>query len=260
MSGHPSSYPILETMTRSIPTSLAGASVPAALALLLVALGCGGDDPAAGASGASDEAKKPLVALREAPPFALETLEGDSLTLADLSEKKAILMNFWGSWCAPCRAEMPELIELHEAYEEKGFMVLGVTVNDLPRDSREFAEEMEIPYPSVIGTPAMLEDYRLSPWLPTTLLVRDGEIVREWVGPRTREEFEYPIRVALGLAPDLMDVVQPRGAAREEGPPAGAEPLPGAAAGTDEAPAGEPGSDGAPDGAPDGDAGGTDGS
>lgn len=211
-------------MIRTDAPSLARA---AATLLAVAVLACGGGAEGGQRNGGpSDEAKKPLVSLREAPPFALETLDGDSLTLDDLSDRKAILMNFWASWCAPCRAEVPDLIALHEAYEEKGFMVLGVTVNDLPRDSREFVEEMAMTYPSVIGTPAMLESYRLSPWLPTTLLVQDGEVVREWVGPRTREEFEYPVKVALGLAPNLIDVVKPRGRARsgESGPPPWAQP------------------------------------
>lgn len=168
---------------------------------LLAALlaGCGGGDGEASAGGAS------LEPIREAPPFALETLEGDSLRLADLEGNRVILMNFWASWCAPCRAEVPDLIELHEAYEEEPFTVLGVTVNDLPRDSRAFAEEMGMNYPNVIGTPAMLERYEVSPWLPTSLLVRNGEIVREWVGPRTRKQFEAAVRVALGKAASLEE-------------------------------------------------------
>jgi thiol-disulfide isomerase/thioredoxin len=138
--------------------------------------------------------------IRPAPEFELETLDGDTLTLADLGDRKAILMNFWASWCFPCKAEMPELIALHEEYDEKGLAVLGVTVNDLPRDSRAFVAEIGVPYPSVIGTPAMLEAYGISPWLPTTILVTDGQVVREWVGPQTRKELDYSIQVALGLA------------------------------------------------------------
>lgn len=207
-----------------MPSSLWNPRVPLAGALVVLAA-CGAGDGEDG-SGPSSEAKRPLVALRDAPAFELETLEGDSLALHDLSDQPVILMNFWASWCAPCRAEVPDLIALHDAYREEGFMVLGVTVNDIPKDSRAFAEEMEMNYPSVIGTPAMLEDYHLSPWLPTTLLVKDGEIVREWVGPRSRDEFEYPIKVALGKAPDLMDVVKPGGGSEgpAEDPPVGAEP------------------------------------
>lgn len=191
-----------------------------ALVALLVLIACGGNGAE---EGERVRTGQPLESLREAPDFQLETLEGDSLTLADLSDRRVILMNFWASWCAPCRAEIPDLIALHEEYQDEGFMVLGVTVNDIPRDSREFEGEMEMTYPSVIGTPAMLEDYKLSPWLPTTLLVQDGQVVREWVGPRSREEFEYPIRVALGRVPDLKDVVRPAGRAGSEVDASGAE-------------------------------------
>ena len=142
----------------------------------------------------------PYAPIRPAPDFELATLDGDSLRTTDLSDRKAILMNFWASWCFPCKAEMPELVAIHQEYDDKGLAVVGVTVNDLPRDSRAFVEEIGVPYPSVIGTPAMLEAYRVSPWLPTTLLIKDGQIIREWVGPKTREQIEYSIQVALGLA------------------------------------------------------------
>lgn len=177
-------------------------------ALLLavsLAVGCGDvrtEDAAPGEEGTSYEV------IREAPDFGLETLSGDSLTSSDFADSEAILMNFWASWCAPCRAEMPELIELHEEYDDKGLALLGVTVNDLPRDSRAFADEMDLPYPSVIGTSKMLEDFGISAWLPTTILVEDGKIVREWVGPKTRADFEYPIKVALGLAPPIGEVTK----------------------------------------------------
>lgn len=167
----------------------------AALSLAVAVAACGGgrQDPSAAGSGVT------LSPIRPAPDFELDRLDGGKLTLADLSDREAILMNFWASWCFPCRAEMPELIAIHEAYREQGLAVLGVTVNDLPRDSRAFVEEMNVPYPSVIGTPAMLEAYGLSPWLPITLLIKDGQIVGEWVGPQRRNDLESPIRSALGL-------------------------------------------------------------
>ncbi|HET9581839.1 MAG TPA: redoxin domain-containing protein [Gemmatimonadota bacterium] len=145
---------------------------------------------------------------RVAPGFALETLTGDSLSLDDLADRKVVLVNFWASWCEPCKEEIPVLIELHEEYGDEGFMVLGATVDDLPRDSRDFVEEMGIPYPSVITTPRMREEWRLAPWLPTTYLLVEGRIADEWVGPQTREEFEFPIRVGLGLSPAIEDVIR----------------------------------------------------
>ena len=182
-----------------------------ATGLLVLALGasCGrASDARIEESEGGTAASEALGAERVAPPFELETLDGDTLSLAALDSFPVILMNFWASWCGPCKIEIPDLMHLDETYGREGFMVLGVTVNDLPRDSREFAAEIGMSYPSVIGTPRMLEAYELSPWLPTSLLVKDGMVVEEWVGPRTRDEFEYPIKVALGLAPAAAEVME----------------------------------------------------
>ena len=178
-----------------------------AAVIALASAACGPDSDAHADGSGSRAAGAYLEAIREAPPFELETLEGDTLSLAALDSVPVILMNFWASWCGPCKVEIPDLMALDEAYAGRGFMVLGVTVNDLPRDSREFAAGVDMSYPSVIGTPQMLEEYELSPWLPTSLLIQDGQVVKEWVGPRSREEFEYPVKVALGLAPAPADVM-----------------------------------------------------
>lgn len=189
------------TLWRHLAARLAPVLLPA-----LLAAACG-----SGSEARTDEETAETdatVEARLAPGFALETLEGDSLSLEDLVDSKVILINFWASWCEPCKDEIPVLIALHEEYADRGFTVLGATVDDLPRDSRAFVEEMEIPYRSVITTPRMRETWRLAPWLPTTFLLVDGRIVEEWVGPQTREVFEYPIRVGLGLAPALEDVIR----------------------------------------------------
>lgn len=182
-------------------------------ALVVVLAACGRDSDAR--TGDSEGTGYALDAIREAPAFELETLDGDTLTLASLDSVPVILMNFWASWCGPCKIEIPDLMALEEAYAPEGLMVLGVTVNDLPRDSREFAAEVGMSYPSVIGTPRMLEAYELSPWLPTSLLVKDGTIVEEWIGPRPKEEFEYGIQVALGLAPAAGDLIADEPAAQD---------------------------------------------
>lgn len=179
---------------------------PACVSLLAILAACGSGSEARPGEETAGAEGTPAPA-RVAPGFALETLDGDSLTLADLGDRKVILMNFWASWCEPCKEEIPVLVELHEEYHERGFTVLGATVDDLPRDSRAFAEKMDIPYPSVITTPRMREDWALAPWLPTTLLIVDGGIVEQWVGPQTRDVFEYPVRVGLGLAPPLQEVI-----------------------------------------------------
>ena len=140
--------------------------------------------------------------LREAPDFTLPKITGsDSLSLAGDFEGRWVLMNFWASWCGPCREEMPELIRVHERYRDTDLAILGVTVNDRPEDSRSFAREYALEFPSVIGHDAVYDGYKLSPWIPVTLLVSpQRQVVKEWIGPQTEPIFVEGIRQA---APDV---------------------------------------------------------
>jgi peroxiredoxin len=141
---------------------------------------------------------------RSAPAFKLPKLVGtDSLSSADL-RGEYVLMNFWASWCGPCAIEVPDLAKIHRRFAGRGLTVLGVTVNDRPEDSRGFAREYGIPYVNVIGTDDLFDGYRLSQWLPTTLLIGpDGAILKEWLGPQKEATFLAGIR---DVAPELRDL------------------------------------------------------
>ncbi|HUG39272.1 MAG TPA: TlpA disulfide reductase family protein [Longimicrobiales bacterium] len=111
------------------------------LALLgVLAAGCGGDGP-----GRSEDAESTLSP--EAPPLALVTLEGDSVTLAGL-RGAPVLLNVWATWCAPCRQEIPELQEIHETFGPEGLRVVGVTVDSRSagEDVRAFIAEFGMTY------------------------------------------------------------------------------------------------------------------
>jgi thiol-disulfide isomerase/thioredoxin len=168
------------------------ALTPALAAILLAACATPGDD-----------------GLRVAPEFKLPKLEGtDSLSLRDL-EGQHVLLNFWASWCGPCRDEVPALIAIQRRYAGMGLTVLGVTVNDLPEDSRGFAREQGMDYLNVIGSDAMYEDYRLTPWIPVTLLIGpDRKVLKQWSGPQTEALFLQGI---LEAAPSLERQLQPGG-------------------------------------------------
>jgi thiol-disulfide isomerase/thioredoxin len=156
---------------------------------------------ALGAASCASSGDEPL---HRAPAFKLAKLSArDSLTLDDL-RGRYVLMNFWASWCGPCREEIPALVRVHRRFAGTGLTVLGVTVNDLPEDSRDFALRYGIDYLNVIGTDDMAEDYRLSQWIPVTLLIApDRRVLKAWSGPQTEASFLEGIRTA---APELRAV------------------------------------------------------
>jgi peroxiredoxin len=83
------------------------------------------------------------------PDFSLGSITGEILTAADF-DGQVLLVNFWATWCAPCREEMPMLSDLHERLAPQGFQVLGIALDDV-QQARDFIEEMDIHYPVMVG-------------------------------------------------------------------------------------------------------------
>jgi peroxiredoxin len=129
--------------------------------------------------------------------FTLKDMNGASVRLADY-KGKVVLLNFWATWCGPCRTEIPELVRLVDDHKDEGFEVLGVSIDDTPEQLQAFARDMKINYPSLL----MLEelDNAFGPmWaLPTTFIIdRHGSICLKHMGPVTREMVEREIKGLL---------------------------------------------------------------
>jgi peroxiredoxin len=134
-----------------------------------------------------------------APDFSLASLDGKTLKLSDF-HGKAVLLNFWATWCEPCKIEMPWFVELQKKYEAQGFTVLGVAMDDAsPSDIAEFAKKMGVNYPIVIGKEAVGDQYGGIPYLPSTFYIdRDGKVVQRVFGLVSRSEIESNIQKAMG--------------------------------------------------------------
>jgi thiol-disulfide isomerase/thioredoxin len=133
-----------------------------------------------------------------APDFTLESLDGKSMRLSDL-RGKAVLLNFWATWCGPCKIETPWLVELQNQYGAQGLQVIGVAMDDSGKDDiAKFAKDMGVNYPVLLGKEAVGDAYGGVPALPESFFIgRDGKIVDKIIGLKGRSEIEDSIKKAL---------------------------------------------------------------
>jgi peroxiredoxin len=125
--------------------------------------------------------------------ITLKDMNGQDVRLADY-KGKVVLLNFWATWCGPCRVEIPELVDLVEAHKSKGFEVIGVSIDDTPEQLRAFAEEMKMNYPSLLMRDELEGSFGEMWALPTTFIIdRSGSICLKHMGPVTREMVEREI-------------------------------------------------------------------
>ena len=133
-----------------------------------------------------------------APDFALPSLDGKTLKLSDF-HGKAVLLNFWATWCEPCKVEMPWFVDLQKKYGPQGFQVVGVAMDDAaPKEIAEFAQKMSVNYPIVIGKEEVGTQYGGVQYLPSTFYIsRDGKVMDRVFGLVSRSEIEANIQKAL---------------------------------------------------------------
>lgn len=129
--------------------------------------------------------------------FTLKGPGGETVNLSDY-RGKVVLLNFWGTWCPPCRVEVPAFVEVQEAYRDRGFVIVGVAVEDTAEAVRHFASEMRINYPIVMSSETLENAYGPIYGLPLSYFIaRDGSICRKHFGELTKERVEQEIAPLL---------------------------------------------------------------
>lgn len=136
---------------------------------------------------------------KRAPDFVLKDMAGKDVRLADY-KGKVVLINFWATWCGPCKYEIPIFVELQQRFGPEGLAFLGISVDDPVESLRPFAQQYKMNYPVLVG--AGREDvqdaYGPMFGIPVTIVVgRDGNICTRYFGLRSKERFETDIKALL---------------------------------------------------------------
>lgn len=159
----------LTNLTRSASMPRGDASDPARRRWLQAA-------SAAALGGAFGPALAAIAPASTAPDFTLRSLGGPNMRLAE-QRGRVVMINFWATWCGPCRQEMPQLSKLYDKYRASGLVLLGVNVDDDVRNATEVAAKLSVSFPVLLDTDkSVAKLYDLSTMPSTVLIDRDGQV------------------------------------------------------------------------------------
>ena len=127
----------------------------------------------------------------QAPEFTLEDFDGNEISLSDYSGK-VLFLNFWATWCGPCRHEIPGFIKAYKKYKDKGMEIIGISLDTISLKSvLAFAEKNKINYPVAMSTEEIVEDYGPIPAIPVTVIIdKNGNLRHRKVGYLDKKSLE----------------------------------------------------------------------
>ncbi len=169
-------------------------------------------------AGTSTEAMDEPLKGKPAPAFTLVNLEGKKVSLSDY-KGRPVIVNFWATWCAPCKLEMPWFQEFRSKYSGQGFEILGIAEDEAPKDEIEkTAKKVNVTYPILLTDGKVAPAYGGVDSLPESFYIdRNGVVVSETVGLASKDEVEAKIKElveAKSAAPATAGVALPAGSGR----------------------------------------------
>ncbi|HXQ68902.1 MAG TPA: TlpA disulfide reductase family protein [Pyrinomonadaceae bacterium] len=143
----------------------------------------------------------------KSPQFALKDINGRTVRLRAY-RGKVVLINFWATWCPPCRAEMPDLVRLQREHRKQGLQIIGITYPpEIKTRVRRFARSLKVNYPIILGTRQIKERFSSEDTLPLTVVIdRDGKIKEIISGILLRQEFDEKIKPLLNREGEMRNV------------------------------------------------------
>lgn len=132
-----------------------------------------------------------------APDFSATDLSGQTLQLSNY-RGKVVLLNFWATWCAPCRSEIPRFVDLQNKYDKEGLQIVGISLDDDIKLVHGFYQQLRMNYPVVIGDAKLAEQYGRALGLPVSFLIgRNGRIYAKHVGETVISQIEREVKSLL---------------------------------------------------------------
>lgn len=172
------------------------------LLVSVIVFGCGKNEKKTSKTAAEETKVQPVAEQQQndpsydkAPDFTLKDLNGNNVSLSDYAGK-LVFVNFWATWCPPCRAEIPGFIRLYDKYKDQGLAIIGISAD---RDGIEvvkrFVDANKVNYPIVMYNMEVIQKYGGITGIPTTFVVnRKGEVVNKFVGFPGEQAFENEIQ------------------------------------------------------------------
>jgi thiol-disulfide isomerase/thioredoxin len=129
--------------------------------------------------------------------FVLKNEFNQPVKLADY-KGKVVIVNFWATWCGPCKTEIPDFVKLYAEYKDKGLVIVGISIDDSPEQLQAFMREYKMNYPVVQMRPEVEDAWGPFYGYPTSFIVaRDGSICTKHIGPASHDQFESEIKALL---------------------------------------------------------------
>ena len=135
---------------------------------------------------------------KRAPDFQLNDLAGSTFNLKDV-KGKVVILDFWASWCPPCKMELPHFQALYDKYKDKGLVVIGISMDRIsPAQIGSFVKANGMTYPVLVATQDVIDSYGGIKDIPTTFVIsRKGRIIKKFVGYQSKEVFEGLVKKLL---------------------------------------------------------------
>ena len=141
------------------------------------------------------------VVNKPAKDFSLQTTDNKTVTLADFKDK-IVILNFWATWCPPCQKEIPDFVNFHEKYHDKGVVIVGIAIDEEgAKIVKPFAEEYKMNYPVLIGNEKVVSDYGGMVAVPTSFLIdKSRKICKKYLGYHSINDYQKDIDALLKSA------------------------------------------------------------